>query len=95
MRARRALEEAEAKLKKLKHWNREFDSQVEPLARQLDRIHTVLSSDMLQATSHLAQVVQTLSAYSDVHPAAAAQAPESPAAPAIPGSPDATTEAKP
>ena len=34
-RAKRALEEAEAKLKKLKQWNREFDSRVEPLVKQL------------------------------------------------------------
>ena len=32
-RARRALDEAEAKLKRLKWWNREFDSRVQPLAK--------------------------------------------------------------
>src|SRR5438045_9526834 len=38
--ARAALEEAEAKLKLLKYWKREFDSRVEPLVKQLEKLHT-------------------------------------------------------
>src|SRR5947208_7463376 len=41
--AKRALEEAEAKLKLLKYWNREFDSRVEPLVKQLEKLHTFLA----------------------------------------------------
>src|SRR5947209_8919775 len=33
--AKRALDEAEAKLKVLKHWNREFHNRAEPLVKQL------------------------------------------------------------
>lgn len=68
-RAKRALEEVENKLKRLKHWNREFDSTVEPLLKQLDKLHTTLSNDMLLAIAHLARVVETLSAYAEVTPA--------------------------
>ena len=37
-RAKRALEEAEAKLRILKQWSREFDSRVEPLAKELQKL---------------------------------------------------------
>ena len=75
LRTRRSLDEAEAKLKKLKHWNRDFDSQVEPLAKQLDKVHTILSHDLIQAAAHLTQVVATLSAYAELHPATTATPP--------------------
>jgi len=90
LRAKRALEEAEAKLKKLKQWNRDFDSQVEPLARQLEKVHTVLSHDMIEAAALLKQMADTLAAYADVHPAAAV-APTAEATVATPATP---TEAK-
>lgn len=89
LRARRALDEAEAKLKKLKHWNRDFDSQVEPLAKQLDKLHTVLSHDMVNAAAHLSQVVTTLSAYADMHPGAS-PTPTAPDAPASGAAADPT-----
>jgi hypothetical protein len=73
VRARRALEEAETKLKRLKYWDREFATVVEPLAKQLEKLHTVLSNDMNRATAHLARVVQMLSAYADVLPESAAE----------------------
>src|SRR6266849_1526853 len=49
--ARRALDEAEAKLKLLKYWNREFDGRVQPLVKQLEKLHTLLANDMLQANA--------------------------------------------
>jgi chromosome segregation ATPase len=94
LRARRALEEAEAKLKKLKQWNRDFDSQVEPLAKQLDKLHTVLSHDMVNAAAHLSQVVTTLSAYADMHPGTS-PAPAAPDAPPVSGAAAGPTEGKP
>jgi hypothetical protein len=65
-RAKRALDDAEAKLRKLKNWNREFDSRVEPLVKQLEKLHSVLTVDMLQAQHSLSQRVSTLQAYTDV-----------------------------
>ena len=73
-RARRALEEAEAKLKRVKLWNREFDSRVQPLAKQLEKLHTVLSLDMMQAAAYLNEAANTLAAYADIAPANAAPA---------------------
>jgi hypothetical protein len=64
--AKRAFDEAEAKLKILKQWTREYDSRVEPLLKQLAKLHTVLSNDMLLAAAYLTQAINTLAAYADV-----------------------------
>jgi len=64
--AKRALEEAEAKLKMVKYWTREFDSRTEPLVKQLQKLHTFLANDLLQANAHLVQVIQTLAAYAEI-----------------------------
>ena len=74
-RAKRAVEEAEAKLQILKKWNREFGSQVEPLARQLEKLHTVLAHDIPKAAAHLTQVVNTLDAYANITPGIASPGP--------------------
>ena len=66
--ARRALEEAEAKLKAVKQWAREFDNRAEPLTRQLDKLHTLLCTDLQKAAAELANVIKTLDAYMDVAP---------------------------
>jgi hypothetical protein len=77
-RARRALDEAEAKLKRVKWWNREFDSRVQPMAKQLDKLHTVLSHDMMQAAAYLTEAINTLSDYAGIAPTASApSAPQS------------------
>src|SRR5580765_4650185 len=55
--AKQALEEAEAKLKILKHWTREFDNRVQPMLKQLEKLHTVLSNDMLQANAFLVNAI--------------------------------------
>ena len=89
--AKRAVEEAEAKVKMLKMWNREFDGQVDPLARQLDKLHTVLSHDMLQATAYLARAITTLQAYMEAAPSQLQPAP----APSNPGEENATPESLP
>ena len=68
-RAKRARDEAEAKLKRLKWWNREFDSRVQPLAKQLEKLHTVLSHDMVQAAAYLNEASKTLAAYAEIGPA--------------------------
>lgn len=64
--ARRALAEAEEKLRTLKRWGREFENQMAPLAKQLTRLQSVLANDLPHAIVHLAQVVRTLDAYAGV-----------------------------
>ena len=87
---RRALDEAEEKLRTLKRWNRDFDSQVEPLVKQVDKLQTFLVHDLTKAGVHLAQILKSLDAYANAGepstpasaPAAAAQPNADAAAPA-------------
>lgn len=65
-RARRALQEAEAKLKRVKQWSREFDSRIEPLGRQLESLRNVLATDMPHAVAYLTQAIKTLSDYAGI-----------------------------
>ena len=45
-RAKRALDEAEDKLRVIKKWNRDYDNRVEPLVKQMEKLHTVLGHEM-------------------------------------------------
>ncbi len=87
-RAKRAVDEAETKLRVLKRWAREFESRVQPLVKQMEKLHTLLSNDLVQAVAFLSQALDTLSAYANLKPAAAdlgagATAPRNVAVPAI------------
>jgi chromosome segregation ATPase len=76
-RARRTLNEAQDKLRVLKNWNREFDSRVDPLVKQMEKLHTLLANDLVQAIAYLGEAVKTLDAYAGIPaPSAAAAAPE-------------------
>ncbi len=85
-RAKRALTEAEEKLRTVKKWSHEFDHRADPLAKQLESLRTMLGSTMPKAAAHLAQVVKTLDAYAGVAPPAAA--PPATNEPTGPGSAD-------
>jgi len=65
-RAKQALGEAEQKLRTLKKWEREFDSRVQPLVKQVEKLHTVLSNDMVKAIAYLRQAISTLAAYNEI-----------------------------
>jgi hypothetical protein len=67
-RARRALDEAEERLRTIKRWTLDFEREVEPLVKQLDQLRTMLSNDMPKAALHLARIVQTLEAYVRIAP---------------------------
>ena len=67
------------KLKRVKQWSQNFDSTMEPLAKHLDRLHTVLANSLPQALASLAQTIQTLSDYAHT-PAPEAVAEAAPAA---------------
>jgi hypothetical protein len=73
----------------LKQWSRVFDNRVDPLVKQMEKLHTVLAHDMVQAVAFLAQAVNTLDAYAEVAPPASA-----PGAPP-PASQSAESEVKP
>jgi len=67
-RARRALDEAIDKMRILKRWTRDFDTRVQPLVKQMEKLHTVLSHDIVLAIAHLTEVAKTLAAYAEVAP---------------------------
>lgn len=66
--AKRALDEAENKLRIVKKWNRDFANHVEPLAKQLEKLQTVLTNNLPQAIAYLANAVKTLDDYRGVAP---------------------------
>jgi hypothetical protein len=79
-RARRAIQEAEAKLQVIKRWDRELENWTEPLVKQVEQLHGFLALDMVKAAAYLAQVVKTLDAYAEgAPPVVAASASANPA----------------
>jgi hypothetical protein len=74
-RAKHALDEADAKLRTVKQWNRVFDNRVDPLVKQMEKLHTVLTNDMVLAVAYLTQALNTLDKYSGTVPPPAATAP--------------------
>ncbi|HSA12163.1 MAG TPA: hypothetical protein P5205_17515 [Candidatus Paceibacterota bacterium] len=69
-RAKRALDEADAKLRTVKQWNRVFDNHTAPLVKQMEKLQTVLANDMVQAVAYLTQAINTLDAYAGTVPPA-------------------------
>ena len=65
-RARRALDDAQNKLRILKNWNREFDGRVDPLVKQMEKLHTILANDLTQAVAYLGEAIKTLEAYAAI-----------------------------
>jgi len=64
-RAKRAFDEAQEKLGLLKKWNRQYDQEVGPLAKQVEKLRFFLATDLKRAASSLGQSVRTLEAYSE------------------------------
>ncbi len=88
-RTKRARDEAEAKLRVIKQWDRVFDNRVDPLVKQMEKLHTVLAHDMVQAIAYLTQTITKLDAYAKTAPRAGV-----PGA-AQPSSPGTERESKP
>jgi hypothetical protein len=65
-RRERALADAQDKLRLVKKWTIEFDHRAEPLAKQLESLHSVLTQTVPRAAAWLAQAVKTLDAYARV-----------------------------
>jgi hypothetical protein len=76
-RTKASLEEAEAKLRVVKQWEREFDRTVARAARPLEQFRGILDIDMGHAVTQLARTLETLAAYSETGPSAAAPPTES------------------
>lgn len=65
--ARRAVEEADAKLALLKRWIRDLDNLAQPMARQLNQLESFLGTDMSKAVAWLEQAVIILESYAGIH----------------------------
>jgi hypothetical protein len=61
--AKRAVEEAENKLRVIKRWDRDYDNQTGPPTRQMEKLQSVLSDDLTRAIAYLTQTVATLNEY--------------------------------
>src|SRR5688572_22497461 len=66
MKARRAVEEAHGKLRKIRKWMREYDNKLQPLLKELEHLRSMLGVDLPKAALHLAQVIKALEAYGRV-----------------------------
>lgn len=67
-RATEAKLEAEDKLRKIKKWCRDFDSQIEPLAKKIETLRQSLLYELPNAVAFLEQAARTLSDYADIRP---------------------------
>jgi hypothetical protein len=74
--AKRGMEEGEAKVKSLKLWNRDYDNRVQPMSKEIDKMHSILANDMVQAAAYLARVIDTLAKYADVSPRSVSALPD-------------------
>lgn len=63
--ARRALEEAEGKLAKVKKWARDFDGYADPLAKKLDSVRHHFDQVMPHGVTYLVQAQRTLEGYTE------------------------------
>jgi hypothetical protein len=67
-RAKAAVAEADLKLRIIRKWNREFEGRVQPMVKQMEKLHMVLSNDMVKAVTYLNQAIKTLAAYVETRP---------------------------
>jgi ribosomal protein L20 len=62
-RAKRALRDAEEKLRRVKFWCRRYQSDLEPLGREVEKLRTVLVQDLKKGAAHLERILRTLDGY--------------------------------
>ncbi|SRR5579862_673308 len=68
LKARRALEEAEAKRARVKAWSRDYESLADPLAKRLEGLRQALDHDMPKAIAYLVGALRALEGYSEATP---------------------------
>ena len=57
------MDEAEAKLRVIKQWDRDYENKTAPLVKQMEKLQTLLSGDLPLAVAYLTQMLDTLEAY--------------------------------
>ncbi len=78
--AKRALDEAEEKLRAVKTWMRNYDHAVDPLVKRLEGLRFFLDYDMPKGLAFLVQAQRTLEAYASIGTPASTSAPAASAA---------------
>ena len=63
--AKRAMTEAEDKLRVLKKWNRDFDNATDSLVKRIEGMRYFLDHDMPKALAYLVQAQRTLESYAE------------------------------
>jgi len=71
-RARRGLAAAEDKQRLVRRWVRDYDGQVDPIAKRLNSLRNFLEHDLPKAIAYLAQMQRTLDEYAERTPASRA-----------------------
>ena len=61
--AKRDMHEAEEKIRRIKHWGREFERMADPMVRRLERLRQFLDHDLPMATAYLVEAQKTLESY--------------------------------
>ena len=77
--ARRALEEAQEKMRRIKLWMRDFDGTLDPLAKGLNSLRGYLDHDMPQAIAYLGEIQKIMEGYMEKNKPAKAPAVQAPA----------------
>jgi len=70
VRAKQDLDEAEMKIRKLKHWRQTFDNRVTPLVRQLDPMFFLVCQHLPKGIHMLTESIKNLQAYAERGPIA-------------------------
>lgn len=73
--AKRRVEEAEEKLRVLKHWRQSFDNRVTPLLRQLDPMSHLVCRELPKGIHALGESIKALQDYAEKVPAPKPSAP--------------------
>lgn len=84
--ARRAVDEADAKLALLKRWIRDLDNLALPMSKQLNQLESFLGTDMSKAVAWLEQAVIILESYAGIHSPTVSLASDAPKAAPTEGS---------
>ena len=65
-RAKRAVAQAEEKLKVIKRWIMEFEQRSQVLVKDLEHVRSLLANEMPKAVAHLVQIVRRIDEYARV-----------------------------
>ncbi len=68
LKAKRKLEEAEGKMRLVKHWRQTFENRATPLLRQLDPMFHLVGQQLPKGVFSLGEAIKALQAYAEKSP---------------------------